>query len=46
MAVGKSHKEFHALDLGSGWTVPPGYPAEEPTGKPAANADRGRLSIH
>jgi esterase/lipase superfamily enzyme len=28
------------------WRVPPGYPAEEPTGKPAANADRGRLSIH
>jgi len=24
------------------WRVPPGYPAQEPTGMPAANADRGR----
>jgi hypothetical protein len=26
MAVNKEHKEFHALDLESGWEVPPGYP--------------------
>ena len=24
--VEKEHKEFHAVDLGSGWEVPPGYP--------------------
>lgn len=27
MAVNKEHKEFHALDMGEGWHVPPGYPA-------------------
>jgi hypothetical protein len=27
MAVNKEHKEFHTLDLNSGWEVPPGYPA-------------------
>src|SRR5262245_60757316 len=27
MAVHKEHKEFHTLDLGSGWSVPPGYPS-------------------
>jgi hypothetical protein len=26
MAVNKEHLEFHAVDLGSGWEVPPGYP--------------------
>ena len=26
MAVNKQHKEFHALDMGTGWAVPPGYP--------------------
>ena len=26
MAITKEHKEFHALDLDSGWKVPPGYP--------------------
>ena len=26
MPVNKEHKEFHALDLDSGWEVPPGYP--------------------
>ncbi|MGF1608431.1 MAG: hypothetical protein ACFCUQ_03480 [Kiloniellales bacterium] len=24
--IEKEHKEFHAVDLGSGWEVPPGYP--------------------
>ncbi len=27
MAVDKEHKEFHAVDLASGWETPPGYPA-------------------
>lgn len=27
MPVTKEHKEFHALDMASGWEVPPGYPA-------------------
>jgi len=26
MAVNKLHKEFHSLDMGSGWAVPSGYP--------------------
>ena len=26
MAVNKSHNEFHAVDLSSGWEVPPRYP--------------------
>ncbi len=26
MAVTKKHDEFHALDMDSGWSVPPGYP--------------------
>jgi hypothetical protein len=26
MAVNKAHDEFHAVDLASGWEVPPGYP--------------------
>ena len=26
MAVHKAHDEFHAVDLSSGWEVPPGYP--------------------
>jgi hypothetical protein len=26
MPVGKEHKEFHALDMASGWHVPMGYP--------------------
>ena len=26
MAVNKAHDEFHALDMNSGWEVPPGYP--------------------
>ncbi|MDH3376077.1 MAG: cupin [Gammaproteobacteria bacterium] len=26
MAITKQHKEFHRLDLDSGWEVPPGYP--------------------
>ena len=26
MAVRKEHKEFHTLDMHSGWQVPPGYP--------------------
>lgn len=26
MAVNKEHLEFHEVDLGSGWEVPPGYP--------------------
>ena len=25
--IEKEHKEFHAVDLGGGWEVPPGYPA-------------------
>ena len=24
--IEKEHKEFHAVDLGAGWHVPPGYP--------------------
>ena len=27
MAVTKAHREFHLLDMASGWSVPPGYPA-------------------
>lgn len=27
MAVNKLHDEFHALDMASGWDVPPGYPS-------------------
>lgn len=27
MAVTKEHKEFHAVDMGSGWEVPRGYPS-------------------
>ena len=26
MAINKAHDEFHALDMNSGWEVPPGYP--------------------
>ena len=26
MAIDKPHIEFHSLDLGSGWSVPAGYP--------------------
>lgn len=26
MAVNKEHKEFHALDMETGWHTPPGYP--------------------
>ena len=26
MGVNKEHKEFHTLDMGEGWQVPPGYP--------------------
>jgi hypothetical protein len=26
MAVNKEHKEFHAVDFGSGWETPGGYP--------------------
>ena len=27
MAVNKEHKEFHQVDLATGWETPPGYPA-------------------
>ena len=27
MPVNKDHREFHALDMSTGWEVPPGYPA-------------------
>jgi len=27
MPVNKEHKEFHAVDMTSGWETPPGYPA-------------------
>lgn len=27
MAVNKGHKEFHAVDMSTGWETPPGYPA-------------------
>jgi len=27
VAVNKEHKEFHQVDLSSGWETPPGYPA-------------------
>jgi ChrR-like protein with cupin domain len=27
MGVNKEHKEFHAVDLSSGWETPAGYPA-------------------
>ena len=26
MAIDKEHKEFHTIDLTSGWETPPGYP--------------------
>ena len=26
MVVGKQHREFHALDMETGWSTPPGYP--------------------
>ncbi len=26
MAIDKAHREFHALDMDSGWETPPGYP--------------------
>jgi len=26
MSITKEHKEFHSVDLGAGWEVPPGYP--------------------
>ena len=26
MTFDKGHKEFHTLDMQSGWQVPPGYP--------------------
>lgn len=26
MAINKEHKEFHSVDMSSGWAVPPGYP--------------------
>lgn len=26
MPVNKDHEEFHAVDLGTGWEIPPGYP--------------------
>ena len=26
MAINKKHDEFHAVDLGTGWEVPSGYP--------------------
>jgi hypothetical protein len=27
MAIEKQHREFHAVDLETGWETPPGYPA-------------------
>jgi len=27
MSVNKPHLEFHRLDMQSGWSIPPGYPA-------------------
>ena len=27
MAINKKHDEFHAVDLGTGWEVPAGYPS-------------------
>ena len=27
MAVNKPHLEFHRVDMSSGWSTPPGYPA-------------------
>jgi hypothetical protein len=27
MAVNKEHKEFHPIDMSTGWETPPGYPA-------------------
>ena len=27
MQVNKSHREFHAVDMTTGWSTPPGYPA-------------------
>ena len=30
MAIKKEHKEFHALDMTSGWETPAGYPAGIP----------------
>jgi hypothetical protein len=27
MGVNKEHKEFHTIDMSTGWETPPGYPA-------------------
>src|SRR5260370_8200218 len=27
MSVNKPHREFHAVDMTTGWSAPPGYPA-------------------
>jgi len=27
MSVNKEHKEFHTLDMSTGWETPPGYPS-------------------
>jgi hypothetical protein len=27
MQINKPHREFHAVDMATGWTRPPGYPA-------------------
>jgi hypothetical protein len=27
MTINKEHKEFHAVDMSSGWETPPGYPS-------------------
>ena len=27
MPVNKPHREFHAVDMATGWSTPPGYPA-------------------
>ena len=27
MPINKPHREFHAVDMATGWSTPPGYPA-------------------
>jgi hypothetical protein len=44
MPVNKEHLEFHALEMGSGWEVPPGYPEgiEQKILSGALDEERGR----
>ena len=44
MAINKPHLEFHRLDMASGWTTPPGYPAGIEQKILAGALDEGRHS--